>query len=183
MKRGYRRTRYKRPAKSGRLVPRTAEEFFALPEQLQDRWIRVANAISRVRADRVSLARASREFGLDPRTAMRLGRSGLRKRANGRYAARPSDRLLRVLVIPTGEGLREIALRDSRQASEVAEYSNGVQRYLQTGDSSALREFTGKYVTDAKGEKVLLLTDLEELDRLGNAGVLSFESLYARAAA
>ena len=134
-----------------------------------------------MRADGVSLRQASREFGLDPRTVVRLGGSALRKRANGRYKAKASDRLLRVLRVPTREGLREIAVRDSRQASQVAEYWNAVHRYLETGDDSALRKFRRKRITDANGVRVPLLTDLGELDRLGSAGVLSFESLYAKA--
>lgn len=87
---------------------------------------------------------------------------------------------MRVLVIPTPSGLDEISVRDSRQATQLAKYWNAVQRYLQKGDESALRKFTGKRITDAKGKAVPLLTDTHELDRLGNAGVLSFESLYAR---
>jgi len=164
------------------LAPRTAAEFFGLPEHLQDRWIRVANVISKVRADRVPLTKASREFELDPRTVVRLGGSALRKRPNGRYAPKPSDRLLRVLVILTPEGPREIALRDSRQASHVAEHWDAVQRYLQKGDVSALPRFRSVHIVDADGVRVRLLTEVEEIDRLGNAGVLSFESLYARTA-
>jgi hypothetical protein len=109
-----------------------------------------------------------------------LGGSALKKGANGRYTAKRHDRLLRVLVIPTPNGLREIALCDSRAATEVAEYSVAVQRYIQTGDDSRLRKFEGKQITDASGNQVVLLTDIAELDIQGNAGNLSFESFYAR---
>lgn len=170
----------RRPATIARLAPRTAEQYFAKSERFQDRWNRVTHVISRMRADDVSLKSASREFRVDPRTVVRLGGSALRKRASGRYEARSSDRLLRVLVVLTPQGKREIALRDSRQASQVAEHWNAVHRYLEKGDASALQKFHGKHITDASGAQVPLLTDLDELDRLGNAGVLSFESLYAR---
>jgi hypothetical protein len=82
-------------------------------------------------------------------------------------------------VVPTHEGVGEIVTRDSRQASQLATYWIAVQKYLQTGDTSALSKFEGTNITDADGAQVPLLTDLEELDRLGSAGVLSFESLYA----
>jgi hypothetical protein len=95
--------------------------------------------------------------------------------------AKASDRLLRVLVVPTREGLREIAVRDSRQATQIAKYENAIQRYLQTGDDLALRKFRRKYIIDANRKRIPFLTDLRELDRLGSAGVLSFESLYAKA--
>ncbi len=173
--------RSSRPARNRPVAPRTSEQYFARSERFQDRWSRVTHVIAMMRARGVSLRQASREFGIDPRTVVRLGGSALRKRASGRYAAKASDRLLRVLVVPTREGLREIAVRDSRQASQVAEYWNAVHRYLETGDDSALRKFRRKRITDANGVRVPLLTDLDELDRLGSAGVLSFESLSAKA--
>jgi len=71
-------------------------------------------------------------------------------------------------------------VRDSRQASQLAKYWDAVQKYLETGAASALQEFDGKYISGADGEHIALLTNLDELDRLGSAGVLSFESLYAR---
>ena len=172
--------RSSRPARNRPLAPRTAAQFFAKSERFQDRWTRVTHAISKMRADDVSLHQASREFGLDPRTVVRLGRPALRKRVNGRYAVKASDRLLRVLVIPTRGGLREIAVRDSRQASQIAEYWNAVQTYLATGDAAALRKFRRKHIVDANRKRIPFLTDRRVLDRLGNAGVLSFESLYSR---
>jgi hypothetical protein len=110
-----------------------------------------------------------------------LGGSALRKLKNGRYVAKSHDRLLRVVVvISKHKGLLEVAMRDSRQASKAGKHSAAVQRYLETGDDSALAKLQGKHIIDAQGKRVALLTDLDELDRLGSAGVLSFESLYAR---
>ena len=90
--------------------------------------------------------------------------------------------MLRVLVSPSRTGLREIGGRDSRQSSQLGQYWTAVERYRDTGDGSALREFRGQHIVDASGKRVRLLTNVHELDRLGSAGVLSFESLYARAA-
>ena len=129
----------------------------------------------------ISLRKASLEHGISPRTVLRHAGSILRKNASGKYRPRGSDKLLRVLVMPTSQGLAEIATRDSRSASLIAEYSNAAQLYLQTGDDSRLRAFDGKHVVDAAGNRVSLLTDRDELERLGSAGVLSFESLYAKA--
>jgi hypothetical protein len=159
----------------------TVEEFFAMPERDQELWKNVTQAITEVRAG-ASLPQASRKFGLDPRTVRRLARPALRKMRNGRWVARNNDHLLRVLVIPTRKGLSEIGLRDSRQASLLGKYWTAVERYRDTGDASALREFRGKHIIDSTGKRVRLLTDLSALDRLGSAGVLSFESVYARAA-
>lgn len=167
-----------RTARSRTIAPQTSKQFFARTEQFRDTWNRVTHVISRMRADGVSLKRASREFGLSTSTVIRLAKSALRKR-KGRYAAKPTDKLLRLLVIPTRKGLLEIAMRDSRQASRVGEYWAAVQKYLRTGDASAIEEFRRRGITDASRKRISLLTNLEELDRLASAGVLSFESLYA----
>jgi len=171
-----------RPKSKGKqAAPRTAKEFFAKSPAFQDKWTRVTQAVSKVRAHG-SLPQAAKDVGLDPRTVLRWGKPALRKLRNGRYAAKASDRLLRVLVVLTHGGKREIALRDSRQASLIAEHWNAADRYVSTGEASAVRKFRDKWITDANGIKHLLLTDLAELNRLGNAGVLSFESIYARTA-
>jgi hypothetical protein len=128
--------------------------------------------------DRVSLTKASKEFGIEPSVVVRLGRSALRKR-KGRYVATKTDSLLRVLTILSVNGRKQIATRDFRQASFAGGHWAAVQRYLQTGDDSALQRFKNKKVTDAKGKRHSLLTDLKELDRQGSAGVLRFESMYA----
>lgn len=162
-------------------VPRTAKQFFSKPVAFQDTWIGVTHVISKMRADRLSLWQASREFGLDPRVVARLGKSALRKRKNGQYAPKRADRMLRVLAIPSADGVREIVTRDSRQATALGKYWAAVQKYLQTGDASSLAKFRHKRITDANGKKISLVLDTDLLDQLGSAGVLSFESLYAKA--
>ena len=159
-------------------VPHTAEDFFSMPEFLQEKWIGVTSAITKMRTEHVSRPRAAAEFGLDPHELVELGGIGLRKR-RGRYVAKVSDRLLRVEVIPTPSGLQEIGVPDSRQASQIGKYWNAVHIYLETGDTKALRRFRGVKIS-TEGSTVSLLTDVSELDRLGSAGELSFQSIYAR---
>lgn len=177
-----RKHRVTRNARVRLVVPRTAKEFFARPKSFQDTWNSVTHIISKMRSDHMSLREASREFDLDPRIVARLGKSALRKQKNGQYVAKRTDKLLRILAIPFPEGKdgkREIAIRDSREASILGKYWAAVQHYLQTGDSSALNKLRRKHVIDANGKRVPLLKDLAELERLGSAGTLSFESLYA----
>jgi hypothetical protein len=154
-----------------------------MPERFQDRWNRVVRAISTMRSDRVSLPRAAREFGLSRGVLLRLARTALRKQINGRYASKlHDDRLLRVEAVPTPEGLVEVGVPNFRQASQLGKYWNAVHRYLETGDKAALQKYHGQHITDADGTTFPLLTDLDELDRLGSAGVLTFETIYARGA-
>lgn len=160
--------------------PRTAKQLFALPKQAQNQWIQATHVVSKMRADGDSLSRASREFGFAPKVVIRLARPALRKRRNGRYAAKPADNLLRVLAIPNERGIEEIALRDSREATRLSKYWIAVHAYLQTGDASLIKQFRGKGITDANGNRVRLVIDLDILDRLGNAGNLSFETIYPK---
>jgi hypothetical protein len=170
-----------RPVRRKPVAPRTADELFAKPKRSQEAWIRATQVVTRIRTRHETLQKASREEGIAPQTVIRLAGAALRKRSSGRYAAKASDRLLRVLVIPTNKGSGEIAVRDSRQATQLSEHWIAVHRYLQTGDASSIDKFRGKKITDAKGKKVPLVTDLDELNRLGSAGAFSFESLYAKA--
>ncbi len=159
-------------------APRTAKEFSNRTARFQDQWTRIAHVVSRMREGGTSLQQAAREQALTSRTVLRWAKSALRRLPNGRYVARPADRLLRVLVVPAEDGLREVAVRHSYGGAVVADYSNAVQRFLSRGDSTALRNFAGTSILDADGVSVPLLTDLDALTRLGNAGVLSFESIY-----
>jgi hypothetical protein len=158
-------------------APTTARQYFAMSPGEEETWDSIAHVISRMR-DRVSLPKASKEFDVAPNLVVTLGRSALRKR-NGRYFATKTDSLLRVLSVLSVDGKKEVATRDSRQASLVGGHWAAVQRYLNTGDDSALLRFKGIKITDASGKRHLLLTDLAELNRLASAGVLSFESMYA----
>jgi hypothetical protein len=133
-----------------------------------------------MRASKVSLRIAAKEFEIDPEVVIRLGKSALRKRSNGRYVPKKNDSLLRVLSVLTPDGAKQIAIRDSRQATLVGKYWSAVQKYVQTGDASGLKKLQKTRITDASRKRFPLITDLDELNRLGSAGVLSFESLYGR---
>jgi hypothetical protein len=166
---------YRRP-------PTSAEELFARPKTLQEQWNRVVQVPSEMRAHGLTLAQASRQLGVSTKTVLRQAGSAFTKK-KGRYKVKPMDRLLRVMLIPGKKGLREIVLRDSREASLVGQYWSAVDRALSpVADTSAFRNLPRKTVKDEKGKRFRLLTNLGELKRQASAGVLHFESLYGRAA-
>lgn len=171
-------SRSDRRKKSQLRRPTTARQYFSMSAKQQETWDSVGQVVSRMR-DGISLLKASSEFRLDPAVVIRLGRSAIRRRKNGRYVAKKTDKLLRVVNVLTAGGRKEIATRDSRQSSLVGGHWAAVQKFLQTGDDSALLKFDKKKIVDASRKRFVLLTDLNELERLGSAGVLSFESLYA----
>src|SRR5258708_16308399 len=114
--------------------PRTADQYYAKPEKFKDMWDRVVNVVSKMRNEKASLQKAAKELGISPKTVKRWAGSALQKRGGGKWSAKKTDTLLRVLTIPASDGTREIAVRGSRQATQLAEFWNAVHRYLQTGD-------------------------------------------------
>lgn len=161
-------------------APRTLDQYFGKSRRFQDLWDRVVTVVSKIRGNNTSLQQASREVGISPRTVTKWAAPALRKTTSGRYTAKPTDQLLRVLLVPTTEGPREVAVRGSRKATQVGEYWNAVHRFLETGDRSGLQKFAGKFLIDAGGNRFSFLADRNELKRLGSAGVLSFHSIYGR---
>jgi hypothetical protein len=161
--------------------PRTPAQYFAQPKRRQETLKKSVKVILEMRTAKVSLRQASLAHDISPATVLRHAKGALRKTSRGTYAARARDSLLRVLVLPAPDGLAEIATMDSRAATRVGEYWNAVDLFLATGDDTELARFRGLSVTDAQGNTIRLLTDRDELERLGSAGVLSFQSLYARA--
>jgi hypothetical protein len=142
---------------------------------------RVISALSKMRAG-ASLRKASRESGVAARTVLKRAASVLRKNKSGRYSAKANDRLIRVLKIPTSQGPVEISVRGLRAASRLGRYWVAVDTYYENGDGSGLKEFEDESITAVDGTKYPFLTDLNLLNHLGYAGVLSFESLYGRSA-
>ena len=159
--------------------PRTFAEFQALPPRSQRTAENVAHAVTRMR-EGASLKSAAAEFGIDPRTVVRLGKPALRKTASGRYKAKASDDLLRVLNVIVDGKRQPVAIRGSRIASEVAHHAQATRTFASTGRTDELLAFHGRTFTDAQGRELEFFTDLDELEWLGDLGELSFEDLYAR---
>jgi hypothetical protein len=138
----------------------------------------IPHAIRLMRRQGLSLAKAARTAGVSPRTVRRIAGSALRKGPNGRYVVQSRDRFVRVVYVLTAEGKREVSLKSSREASIVGRHWNAVHAYAARGESAGLRRFDGVEVTGVGGARYTLLTDLAAIERLGNAGELSFETIY-----
>ncbi|MFY9663235.1 MAG: hypothetical protein WAK19_02180 [Candidatus Cybelea sp.] len=160
-------------------LPKTLAAFDKLPRRSQATFQNVTHVLTRMR-EGASLKSAAAEYRVDPRSVVRIGKSGLRKTASGRYGAKPCDPLLRVLSVPVHGGRIEVGVAGSRKASAVSDRSNAQRRFVNTGDDSQLRALEDKTILDASGREVPFLTDEGELARQGDLGALSFESIYAR---
>jgi len=163
------------------LAPRTAAHYKALSEKRKDAFERSLRVLSKLRSEKTSLRKASLEVGIDPETVKRWAGSALRKKLNGKIAPKSSDQLVRLLRVPSEDGLRDVAIRGSKNATFLAGYFNALHRYLATGQFADLEKFRGKSLTDADGAQILLPTARADLMRLGSAG-FSFESIYSHTA-
>jgi hypothetical protein len=159
--------------------PRTAKQYSAMSDSAKERWNRVPQAITRMRDHKLTLKQAAKAFGLTTVELRKLAGPALQKK-KGRYVARPTDNLIREAFVPTSKGLKAVILGDSREASRLGRYWDDVREYSYTGDASGLKKPLTKAITDINGKRVRLITNPDEIDRLAHAGVLSFESLYAR---
>jgi hypothetical protein len=74
-------------------------------------------------------------------------------------------------------GTLTLDVRDNRTATRIARHMNAVRWYVRTGDDRALAVFKGKSI-QVGGRHYEFVTDLDLLDRLGDAGELRFEDLY-----
>jgi hypothetical protein len=162
--------------------PKTLQEYLAMPDGDQDLWDDVGHIVTDVRAGTASVTSAAAKYSRNRKRVLSLAKRAFRKSKSGRWTAKKSDRLLRVLQVLTPEGREQIGLTDSRRASLLGKYWVAVERYRDTGDDSGLRKLKGKHVVDATGKRWPLLTDLDLLNRLGSAGELSFETFYGRVA-
>jgi hypothetical protein len=130
-----------------------------------------------MRSNKLSLREAARRADTTPRTVLRYVGSAVEKRGD-RYAAKPSDRLPRWVRAHTAQGVETVVVRSSKTASLIAEHVAAVDRYLKTGQADRLRKFRSKSFRAGK-VGYPFLTDRNTLDRLGEAGEVAFEDLYA----
>jgi len=141
-----------------------------------DAHLRALHAIALMRREERSLRRAAARVGTTPRTVRKYARQALRKR-QGTYQVIPLDELRRPMRVLTPGGLAVLDIRSSKTASRLAHYWHAVDTYLRTGDRRLLARFVGQRFR-AEGQLVAFITDPHLLDRLANAGQVTFEDLY-----
>jgi hypothetical protein len=132
-----------------------------------------------MRSQGLSLTEAARAAGTSPRTVKKYAPRALTRIDGDGYAATSSDRYARTLYFLTERGKMPLTVPDSRTASLIATHWNAVDHYLKTGKTDRLRPFRGVALRGRDGVSHAFLTDPRMLNRLGNAGEIAFEDLYA----
>lgn len=151
------------------MVRRSTKQLSKRSELARERALRALSSMRRG----ASFSRAARENGVTVRTIQRYAGSALvRDRRGGRIRASKSDRLVRYLQIPDERGgSKEIKVRGSKAASEVARYKAAVNKFL-SGDAGALKKWRGKKIAGHP-----LIANESTLKRLAVSDLLPY-SLY-----
>lgn len=134
---------------------------------------RALDVLARMRRERISLRAASDEARTDPRTVRRHAGQALKK-PGSRWVPRAFDRIPREMTILTPTGPEAVVVRDSRNASLLAEHANAVRAYIETGDEEPLSRLPRTEVR-IRGQPRRLETDPARLDRLAQGGELHYE--------
>lgn len=138
---------------------------------------RALDALALARREKVSLSEAARRVRSDPRTVLRHAGHGFRKEGR-RYRARPFDRIPRQVAVLQPKGAQFVTVRDSRQASAIAEQANAVQHYIERGDRSRLDALRGRRIRVERRDFDLYL-EPRQVEWLAEGGELHYE-LYRR---
>src|SRR5208337_3674582 len=108
---------------------------------------RALHVVARMRRTGQTLTAASRDEHIDPRTVRKYLGAELRgPKLKRKVRPTKGDRRRRDMLIPTALGTSPVAVRGSRQASQLGRYMAAVGKYLRTGDSDSLDEFRGKSI-------------------------------------
>ncbi len=139
-------------------------------------YTRAVRVLTRMR-DGESLSHAARVEHIKPTTARKyLGRH-LRQGAPGkRWNPSKSDRLTAEMNVLTPLGPITVAVRGSRERLRLGRYTTAVARWRrgEPGAEADIAAFAGQTVGGHP-----LITDVNLLAALEDAGVLGFEELYA----
>lgn len=155
---------------------RNLKEYSALPHAEKLRRERALKALGFMRKGS-PLKSAARRAETSSESVLSIVGSALKKE-RGRYVPTKGDRKLRVMVIPTRDGPKEVAFYSFATSQKISRYDDAVKALSRRGDYGPIERLKGEKIF-ANGEWIELLTDIDELEELDRSHALSFESIYA----
>jgi hypothetical protein len=121
--------------------------------------------LKRMRNGNGSLAQNARQLKISPNTVKRHVGSALEKRGR-RIVARQDDDLLRKMRIYKDGKEVWIQVRGRQTASRLGQYHSAVGRRIHLHELGALDSFEGEPITDFRGRKHTLETDIEKIQKI-----------------
>ena len=117
---------------------------------------RALEVLSEARRSSRSLSRLSRERSVSVKTVLRATKGF--KKVGGRWRAKKTDKISRIMAINENGKELFIETTDSRYSTLIGKYHSAVKEYL-IGNVDVLAEFEGKKVKDSSGKWHTLETD------------------------
>jgi len=124
-------------------------------------------ALRLMRKDK-SLNSASRVVGLSPNRIKKHLGNALKKK-NSKWIARKSDSIERAMKIYSKGKVKSIIVRNSKDASLIAEYFSAVGQFLRTGNKSVLKKFIRMKIRDAEKKEHKFETNPDRLRDIDEA--------------
>ena len=144
-----------------------------LPSGAAEQRRRSLQAVSLMRNQPdLTLQEAAAQIGTTPE-AVRWHAGEALERSAGEWSASNGDRLYRPMFVYSNGEKVLVDVRGSRKASELAHYHGAVTHYLETGDDTALKRFSGKTVAGMPYE-----IDTTVLEEMARRNYLDIESIY-----
>src|SRR5439155_3041674 len=137
---------------------------------------RVARALGAMRREGISASKAARHERMKLKTFReRAGRYLYRSGPGKPWRARGEDQLALSMTVLTSSGRVDVVVRNSRERRLLHQYEIALRMFRagEDGAEAALKAFEGKTVAGHT-----LITDLQLLIQLEEAGQLDFDSLY-----
>jgi transposase len=171
-----RRSRPLKPRGAKRSTLRRVPKVARNPREA-DLQRRVFRALRRMREEGESLSKATKVAGVKPQTFIRHARRALRRTGPGKpWKAIPEDQLSAAMKIITRFGPTVDIVRSWQERELLGRYNQALRMFRagEDGAAAALRVFRGKTVAGHK-----LVTDIDLLIQLEEAGKLDFDDLYS----
>jgi hypothetical protein len=137
---------------------------------------RALEAIGLMRREGISATQAARRTGVTTGSIRKYASEAVDV-IGRRIRAKPEDRLLRRMRVPTESGVVTAYVRGSRESSLVSRYWNAIRKYEETGDFSDIAALSGKRIT-VNGRKIELPTGRDSVDKLVRAGEMDIDDIY-----
>lgn len=162
----------------------TPRGVFGLSDSQQRARRRADEALGFMRHRGWSLEKAARRARTTPDAVRRWAGPALDQGPSGRWQARATDRLVRIMPVVSGGVVYErVAVRGSRDASTVSAHLRAVNRFFEHGLDDDLRSFEGVVVEGTLPDGTQVAFELEttadvllDLDRQGALDDLVVES-------
>lgn len=142
-------------------VPRWKRNLDSLPPRQIIAYENSLEVIRQMRRGK-TITSATKNVGTTIPTVKKYASSALQKKSN-RITVKKNDNLLRKMRMYENGKEVWVQVKGIRQAKLIGQYHSSIEKRMEQGQEDALDAFKGITVTDVKGQKHILETDITKL--------------------